>query len=344
MKTIKQIGTSLKPMAVLVASIITSGGAWALTYSITDLGTLGGSTSVATSINNNGDIAGYAALNGDTAQHAFIYSGGVMTDIGTLGGTRSIAMGINNYGEVAGFSQITGDTTYHAFLYGSSMSDLGTLGGVLSFGTGINDSGVTTGYAWTTGNGSHLAFRYSSSSMNNLGTLGGSNSEGRAINNSGQVVGSAELAGSPAVQHAFLYSGGAMTDIHDPFSSYISSNAVAINDSGAVAANEWNVGISDNHAFLYQGGVKTYLGVLGGTYSKAYGINNNGQIVGVSSTSTVQHGFLYSGGVMQDLEAMLPSGSGWTALNPNDINDSGQIVGEGYIDGQHRAFLMEPGC
>jgi probable HAF family extracellular repeat protein len=80
----------------------------------------------------------------------------------------------------------------------------------------------------------------------------------------------------------------------------------------------------------------TDLGTLGGCY--AYGINASGQVVGQSSNG---HGFLYSGGVMTDLNSLLPAGSGWQLVNANAINDSGQIVGDGVINGQDHAFLLD---
>ncbi len=48
-------------------------------------------------------------------------------------------------------------------------------------------------------------------SITDLGTLGGSYSYAYGINDSGQVVGGAATASG--AQHAFLYSGGSMTDL-----------------------------------------------------------------------------------------------------------------------------------
>src|SRR5437763_9990063 len=54
------------------------------------LGGLGGSLTIANSINNAGQVVGMSALpSGDF--HAFLYSGGKTTDLGTLGGTNSTA-------------------------------------------------------------------------------------------------------------------------------------------------------------------------------------------------------------------------------------------------------------
>jgi len=60
-------------------------------YAVTDLGTLGGTISVAGGINNRGDIEGFSTLPGDTAVHAFLWQKGLMADLGTLGGPNSFA-------------------------------------------------------------------------------------------------------------------------------------------------------------------------------------------------------------------------------------------------------------
>ena len=58
-------------------------------YTITVLGTLGGTFSQDTGLNNRGSVAGYSNLLGDQVVHAFLWQTGVMTDLGTLGGPNS---------------------------------------------------------------------------------------------------------------------------------------------------------------------------------------------------------------------------------------------------------------
>ncbi len=72
------------------------------------------------------------------------------------------------------------------------------------------------------------------------------------------------------------------------------------------------------------------VGSLGGTITEAVGINDNGDIVGeaeISSSTTIEHAFLYhhASGSMVDLGA--PGGSQSEAFS---INDSGSIIGEVY--------------
>src|SRR3954471_10776733 len=82
-------------------------------YSVTNLGTLGGSNSFAFGLNNSGQVTGGSATS-TGAQHAFLYSNGQMTDLGTLGGA-TVGYGINDAGQVAGSSETSTGAT-HAFL------------------------------------------------------------------------------------------------------------------------------------------------------------------------------------------------------------------------------------
>lgn len=116
-----------------------------------DLGTFpGGSDSQAFGINDSGQVAGRAFVDG--TYHAFLCSGGVMSDLGTLGGTWSQAGGINKSGQVVGLSWTAGNAAEHAFVYrGGVMSDLNNdirsgLGWTLEDALGINDNDQIVGY------------------------------------------------------------------------------------------------------------------------------------------------------------------------------------------------------
>jgi probable HAF family extracellular repeat protein len=97
---------------------------------MTNLGVLGGSYSVATGINADGQVAGWSTT-GYFSDHAFITGpdGMGMTDLGTLGRNYSEATGINAAGQVVGESQ-TGSFLSHAFITGHNgvgMADLNSL-------------------------------------------------------------------------------------------------------------------------------------------------------------------------------------------------------------------------
>src|SRR5208283_1403367 len=73
---------------------------------LSDLGTLGGSYSLARGINNGGEVTGLATLSGDQVNHGFLWRNGVMTDLGTLGGDPcSDALAVSSSGQVVGASQ-----------------------------------------------------------------------------------------------------------------------------------------------------------------------------------------------------------------------------------------------
>ena len=137
----------------------------------------------------------------------------------------------------------------------------------------------------------------------------------------GNVVGGYSDASG---QHAFLYSGGAMTDL-GTLGCCNSSAGQGINDSGQVTGYSYAT-FNANHAFLYSGGVMTDVGTLGGSYSLASGINNSGQITGYADTGGgPYHAFLYSGSVMTDLGTLGGASSG-----ASGINTAGQVV-ERYV-------------
>ena len=85
-------------------------------YSVTDLGTLGGTYIYASGINNAGQVVGHCTTNGANGMHAFLYANGVMSDLGTLGGSNSYGFGINDSGQVVGMSY-NGSGEADAYIY-----------------------------------------------------------------------------------------------------------------------------------------------------------------------------------------------------------------------------------
>jgi probable HAF family extracellular repeat protein len=55
-------------------------------YTLTFLGTLGGTFSQPFGMNNRGEVNGTSTMPGDQTFHGFFWQDGVITDIGTLGG------------------------------------------------------------------------------------------------------------------------------------------------------------------------------------------------------------------------------------------------------------------
>ena len=99
------------PAALLLAGLTLSATAHgAVSYTLTDLGTLGGSHSEARGINANGQVVGVSDTS-DGPAHAFLYSGGSLQDLSDLGGFNSDARSINATGQVVGESDTTSART-----------------------------------------------------------------------------------------------------------------------------------------------------------------------------------------------------------------------------------------
>jgi len=348
-----------------------SAKAQSVSYSITDIGTLGGATSTACGINDRGQVVGKSAI--ATGQlHAFLWDSATMKDLGTLPEKAfSDARSINNRGQVVGDSSPAGGPPFEASLWeNGGVTDLGALrGGTRSFAIGINNRGQVVGGARTTGNLQVHAFLWQDGEMKDLGVLQASDQQSvaRALNSRDQVVGNSSLIiadppGPP--NHAFLWQDGTMTDLGSLGGNWVI--AFGINERGQIVGGSFtaNGGL---HAFFWQDGIMTDLGTFGGTsnasqpvlgascnlpthfgtlgttFSLANGINNRGQVVGRSiALNGEDHAFIWSDGVMLDLNAEIPAGSGWTLIEAESINGDGQIVGYGFVKGQTHAFLLTP--
>jgi probable HAF family extracellular repeat protein len=138
-----------------------------------------------------------------------------------------------------------------------------------------------------------------------------------------------------------------MTDIGDLGGDR--SNANAINEQGQVVgwADTNESGI--NHAFVWEDGVMTDLGVLPDEEeSAAYDINENGQICGASSHTLNQYPFpTYVTACVWDGDEIIEIGKlpGYTRNNAaGGINDQGQVVGYSSDNGNNpHAFIWEDG-
>jgi probable HAF family extracellular repeat protein len=325
-----------------------------LAYIITDLGTLGGSSSYASGISANGLVCGTSYTVGDTAQHAFLYDG-TMHDLGDLGGGYSSASGVNNLGQVVGTSTTapqddSGNLQYDAFLYNGTIHDIGNLGGTRSFGVGINNNGLITGSSSLsidpgTGAAPHdspyHAFLYNGTlhRIESMSAL--AESAGNGINSQGQITGYVSSTITLTQDDAYIYD-GTMHDIGNLGGTFAEGNAISNNGHVSGWSLTKNAG---SHAFFYDGAMHD-IGTLGGSNSFAFGINDSDMIVGISNNDPSNDNdlpFLYTpASGMMDLNDLIDPQSDWEITDAEAINDAGQIAGTGVIDGEAHAILLTP--
>ena len=313
-------------------------------YTVTDLGPF-----EPRAVNEMGQATGYAIIDG--RGYAALWDGTFKT-INPPGASSGEAHGINGHGQVAGmalFCDVPPDGTcqnsrWRAFVYWQgAFTILGTLGGNSSFGGDINDVGLVVGYSSTVvPSGDTQAFTSGGGSLENIGAkMGVKDSAALAVNSVGQITGNHSLNNRSGV---FIY------DTRDGTFSLFPVTGIAdrLNDLGQVVGGLSGNDDGSGRAFLLAGGVVKDLGTLmpSHRFSRARSLNNAGQIVGISSSSFFTRGderaFLYESGLMLDLNALIPAGSGWSLKEATDINGGGQIVGRGTLNGQERGFLLTP--
>lgn len=352
MHTLKPSRGSFLAVAVLCVSIASLPQALAVpVYTVVDLGTLGGQYSAALGLNQHGAVVGQASdISGVT--RAFVAQGAPSVPVGPLAIITSDARAINSSGAVIGTANASSGAFGYVWRDGVTTQVPPIAGGSpgrswRTYANDINDAGWVVGASSLPSGpvGNLHAVHLRDGAVTDLGTLGGTQSQAYGINASGQIVGAASLAGDTGTR-AFLWSNGDMISL-GTLGAGTFSIAWDISDSGYITGWSATNKNSDFHALLHTDSMLNDLGTLGGSRSIGYGVNNTKQVVGVSTVSATDfsgRAFLHLDGSMYDLNDLISSESAqdWFLYEARAINDAGQIVGIGALNGVQRAYLLNP--
>jgi len=267
-------------------------------YQVSNLPSLGGTSSAGNSINNQTWAAGYSRLTGDQTRHAALWRSGVLSDLDTLGGPNSsVTWNVKNTaGVIVGISQTL------------TPEPLGEIWSSFFFYSGPFRAGyINLGFVWEQALGQ----------MRGLPNFpGGNNGFATGANNLRQVVGWAEngvhdgACVSPQVLQfrPAMWTLGPPDQIHDLplISGDTSGAATAINDNGQIVGIS---GICDQaggrhtakHAVLWENGTVTdiYPDAPAPWWNTPTAINQRGDVVGFAGDPAfvegdILHAFMWT--------------------------------------------------
>lgn len=346
----------LHALAALGAgSLLTSAANAATTYSARILGTLstdGTGTSYAAGINDGGVVVGGASSATGIVVFRWRQSTG-MSDHGMLvPPNTSYGLSINSAEALCGFG-LTQSSGFAGPFRENPAGPIQPLPRFAGAGDGyayaIAENGVSVG--WSNGgvgcgsptcfsNPGHAVVWDSAGVMTPLPDLGGYFSVGTDISPDGaKICGYASSAGQT---RAFRLVAGVATPL-PPLPGYVDSDAWGINDAGQVVGTSM---IGENRrATLWNATAPIDLGAPpGSTGSLATRVNASGKIVGYALLpgSTYRAITFAPFTPPADLNDALQTPSSYTLLYCNDVNASGQIVGQADSAGTVRGFVLTP--
>ena len=274
------------------------------------------------------DFCGFAALglasSGSTCL-AFMWQDGVMHPLPTLGGNNGVANQVNSAGQTVGMAEKDKpDSTCP---------------------TGGPQKLEFKPAAWQNGN------------VRELPTYGGDpDGNVHAINDSGQAAGGSGVCAAfnpiwlTNLQplHALLWESGKVIDLGNLGGTGHGDGIMALNlnNDGQVIGSSDLQGDASFHAFLWTHatGMQDLGTIQGDVDSAAIGINDNGQIVGVSLDANFNpRAFLRRGQELIDLNTLVAGGSALYLASACSINAAGEIVGFAFDNsGNVHAYVAVP--
>jgi uncharacterized membrane protein len=336
-----RISFAFRLLGAFVATSLVSLPSYAQTYTIADLGVLpGGSFSFAYDINNVGDIVGAAGNPANAGNRdPVLWRNGVIRALPMPPpNAYGSAYSINDTGQIVG--QLSNGGIRWDDQVPTVLPSLGNGGGTAV--VGINNNGVAVGSLIGSSGDNTAAIWNGNTPVELPYRSGGFQSGGMLINNNGVVVGLANDSVDFNLRPTVWPGPGLLKHLAGTTGT---PETRGINDAGVIVG--YSISGGQGRAIFWVQGSALALPNLPGTVdSEANAINNAGDVVGASrigSGQAPQRPTLWKAGVPIDLfTASDASTKGWTDGVARGINSLGQIVGDGQIGGQHRAFLLTP--
>lgn len=254
-----------------------------------DLGTLGGAASRAYDVNASGLTGGWAQTSSGITSPVLWGPSGIV-ELPTLGSPGGTVWAVDDLGRAVGSSYVSAGV-YRATLWqGSVAGDLSTFGGSNSVAYDINVHGQIVGAAQDANGTQWAALWDGESPPVSLGGLAGSTgSAARGINDQGQII-----FWNYGLSRASFWDAAQMIDLGTLGGE--ESWAYGLNNAGQVVGwGELDSGIyhafvwaDDNGNGLTDPNEMQDLGTLGGLFSSAYGISDQGVIVGYAQDTNYQ--------------------------------------------------------
>ncbi len=289
-----------------------------------------GVAATAESINNRGEVVGYTLSGNDSSAYHWSKATQAVYFPPTSGYSFTTATNFNDHGDVV----VT-----------SSNSDIYNDRQILYYSPGAAPIDVTSQFVTypyhLTNNGSACSYQYIWDSTNGDRRMG--NIEPYGSNDANVVVGYGRYIDD---DRAVIWSESTgvvfIEDLTDMVKDF--SYANDINNHGRVVGECTN---ADRYsvAYYWDSDTDTHIRTMfaGNVFSRAYCVNDAGTVCGEFDRSGSYGAFVWneSEGPL-DLNNLIDPASGWELSQAFSINDAGQIVGYGYLDGQQRGFLLTP--
>jgi probable HAF family extracellular repeat protein len=337
------------PLDLYDVILLTAGGKkgiglelFAVTYQITDLGTLGGLSSWAGGVNSAGEVVGWAHLaSGEQRPFRWTAAEG-MRDLGTFGGTRHEAVAINDAGVVVG----TGSSPTASFLAfrWTSAEGLAPLDQTLGASTeafAVNALGDVGGRASPAGTGPYPAAVWTAGGV--LEGLTDSWARVLGLNDVGQAVGFSHPTG-PTRAVLWTRAAGGWTMEELPVGE--DSQAHDINNAGQVVGfYRTTDGRLAGFVWTREAGVDSLPALPGGAGgTTAHAINDAGQVVGWSDHRTGgQSAVVWTRGTDARWHPLALPQLGQGNSEARAISADGKIVGwENQDQGSHAVLWRLP--